>query len=163
MKEKELVWVTKDQAERFNAVTNDENRYSAFEDYLKQVSDETRREFKANFENLEEDVAIYTGLMLKVKQAFEKAKNEQLNASYVMWEQFEKEIPSIRQKTASILEELEPLETKLKNINELMGKIRTWEMDKVIETVEKLSSLYGNQKEMIEFLVRNFKPKAEAN
>lgn len=156
MKDKELVWVEKEQAEKFNAITNDESRYEAFEEYIKRLSDESRREFKANFENLEEDVAIYTGLMLKVKQSFEKAKNEQLNASYAMWDGFEKEIPSIRKKTEEIMLALEPVENKLKNINDLMGKVRTFELDRVIESIEKISNLYGTQKEMIDFLISNF-------
>jgi len=33
-----------------------------------------KRDFAASLEGLEEDAAIFTGLMLKVKQAFEKGK-----------------------------------------------------------------------------------------
>lgn len=154
--EKQLVWVKKDQAERFNKLESDEKRYEAFEEYIKSVSAESFFEFKTNFENLEEDVAIYTGLMLKVKQTFGKAKHEQLIASYELWEKFEEELPNVRKKVDKVLEILEPLVEKLNKLNNTLKSIQTYDVEKLIETVERLTNLYGTNKSMIEFLVNNF-------
>ena len=154
-------WVPKELAIKYNELRTEKNKrdeqVKMFEDYMQTVKDVSRKEFKNNFESLEEDVAIYTGLMLKVKQAFEKAKNEQLNASYELWEKIDGEIPSIRKKTEKIISEINPLIEKLKEIESLMGKINTYDLDKFISSISTLANLYGTQKEMIEFLINNFK------
>jgi len=161
MKERELIWVEKEFAGKYKEIESDESkkelRIKMFEQYLEKISETSKKEFKANFESLEEDVAIYNGLMLKIKQSFEKAKNEQLQASYALWEKFDKEIPSIREKTQSIIGELEPLEKKLTTIESLLSKIRTYDMEKFIEVMGRLSGMYGKQKKMVDFLVKNFK------
>ena len=94
--------------------------------------------------------------MLKVKQAFEKAKNEQLTASYALWENFEKEMPSIHDNIENIVRVLDPLETRLNTINEKLGKIQSYNVDKLLETISKFDNLYGRSKEMFEFVVKNF-------
>lgn len=151
-----LIWVDEKFGEQYEALKSDEEKYKAFEEYLATVSEKSKQEFKSNFETLEEDVAIYTGLMLKVKQAFEKAKNEQLTASYALWENFEKEMPSIHDNIENIVRVLDPLETRLNTINEKLGKIQSYNVDKLLETISKFDNLYGRSKEMFEFVVKNF-------
>lgn len=158
---KELVWVEKEFAEKYKALEGKketrEMQIAVFEEYMNKVQSQARSDFKANLETLDEDSAIFSGLMLKVKQSFEKAKNEQLDASYAIWEKFDLEIPNINKKTGNIIKELTPLKSQLTEINELMGKIQTYNLDKLLESMQKLRSLYGDQKEMFEFLVNNFK------
>lgn len=157
---KELVWVEKEFAVKYQELESDksknEERIKCFEEYMDKIKADSVKEFKANWESLEEDVAIYTGLMLKVKQAFEKAKSEQLEASYAVWEKFDSEIPSIKAKTQKIVDELKPLQQELKNTCDLLAKIDTYNMERLIETVWKFSNLYGESKNMVEFLVNNY-------
>ncbi len=161
----ELVWVDKEFAEQYKALSGKENerelQIEVFEEYIKKVKEASRRDFKSNLENLEEDVAIYAGLMLKVKQAFEKAKNEQLNASYELWEKFDEEIPKIEKKISGVTEKLQPLQIKIEEVNKLMGKVSTWEIESLSKAIQEISRLYGTNKEMVEFLIKNFKPKKE--
>ena len=165
MKEKELIWVSKEFAEKYKVLENDtskrDEQEKMFNEYLESVKESVRCDFKANLESIEEEAAIFTGLLLKTRQAFEKAKNEHCEASYALWEGFDKERGSIKEKTTKLITELKPLKDELIEINELMGKIKTYEMDRVIETIDKLNGLYGNSKAMIKFLVNNFKPTQE--
>jgi hypothetical protein len=152
----ELIWVSAEVAERFKSMESIEERSKAFDEYLEKVKEESKNEFKANLESLEEDVAIYTGLMLKVKQAFSKAKDEQLEASYAIWEKLDAEKPSIKKKTDSIVDMLKPITSELKEINVLIQGINTWNIKDLIESLRILSTLSGTNKEMLEFLVKNF-------
>ena len=156
----ELIWVEKEVAEKIKRLTTDkatnEQRLKVFDEYIAKVNGTIRRDFEANLECIEEDAAIFTGLMLKTRQTFEKAKHEHLIASEELWEKFEKEIPSIRIKTQSIIDTMKPLEAELKVLNDLLGKISTYNMNALIETVARLSGACGKNKEMIEFLVKNF-------
>lgn len=160
MDNKELVWVDKEFAEKYKKLETEkdcrERQIAVFEEYMKTVQEKARSEFRANLENLDEDAAIFSGLMLKVKQSFEKAKNEHLDASYALWEKFDKEIPNVRAKIQKITETVNPLKNELEETNELLQKINTYDLDRIIAAIEKLNSLYGTSKEMIEFLVKNF-------
>lgn len=159
--DQELIWVDKEVAERYKEISDDDTKRAEqikiVNEYIDQVGEKSKKEFRANLDNLEEDVAIYKGLMLNVKQAFEKAKDEQLRGSYELWEQFEKDLPSIKDKTNEIVEALDPLVAQLTKVNDLLGKIQMWNFDKVIETVERFAATYGESKEMVEFLIKNFK------
>jgi len=162
----ELIWVDAEFAEKYNALKSDkskrEEQLKALDDYILSVRDQSRKEFKANLDSLEEDVAIYKGLMVSVKQAFESAKNEQLRSSYAVWENFDAELPSIEDKTNKIVETLQPLVQQLIRVNELLDKIQTYGFDKVIETIEKITCLYGENKNMVEFLINSYKPNQPA-
>lgn len=158
---KELIWVDEEFAERFKEYESKENKLElqkkALDDYLLTVTDASKREFRASFNCLEEDVAIYKGLMISVKQAFEKAKDEQLKASYDLWEKFEDDLPSIKDKTEGIIKVLTPLHNKLTEMDALMQKVDTFNIDKLAESIRNISDMYGANKEMVQFLLKNFK------
>jgi hypothetical protein len=105
---------------------------------------------------LEEEAAMFTGLMIKVKQTFEKTKNEQMDASYALWEKFEAEIPSTNKKVASIIAVLVPLEKQLRTINDLLSKINTFDIDRFSNSLAGLAAHTGRSKEMLDFVVKNF-------
>lgn len=156
MKETELIWVDKKFAVEYNKLKSDEEKEKVFEEYLSQLSLETQKEFKVNLESIEEDVAIYTGLMLKAKQAFEKAKNEQLTASYELWEGFEKELPSTKEKVNKIVNILKPLTAELKQINDLLREIDIHNIEGLSKTITDFVNLYGENREVFDFLIKNF-------
>lgn len=161
MNDQELIWVSKEFAEKFKTIDKEEEKIKVFNEYLESVKFDVRSEFKVNLEGLQEDAAIFSGLMLQVKQTFEKTKHEHLAASYELWEKFEKEIPSTKQKVEKIVAVLEPLTKELTKIESLLTSIRTYEMDHIYEAVIKFTGLYGEGKEMFEFLVKNFKRKEQ--
>lgn len=160
MDNKELIWVEKEFAERYKILESEkeknEQRCKALDEYISKISESSRSDFKANLEVLEEDVAIYTGLMLKVKQAFGKAKDEALEASYALWEKFDEEKPSVSKKISEFVNMLDPLEKKLNSINDALGKIRTYNIDRLVESMQKLTGLCGESREMFDFIVTHF-------
>jgi len=160
MEKQELIWVEKEFAERWKELTTKkatrDQQVEVFEKYMESVQGGIRDDFRANLDGLEEDVAVFTGLILKVKQAFQKASEAHLTASYELWEKFQGEIPSVNKKMDSLISTLKPLEEKLTTINGLLGKISTHDIDRLTRSVECLATAYGTQKEMVEFLVKHF-------
>lgn len=154
---KDLIWVDKEFAEKYKSIESDEEKSLLFQDYLSKAKEEYKAEFKSQLENIEEDLAIHIGLLLKVKQAFEKAKDEQLKASYDLWEKFEKELPNIQEKVKKIEDTVIPLEEKLKVISGSIAKINTWEVERLIDVLARFNSLSDKSKDMMEFLVKNYK------
>lgn len=161
MDNKELIWVEKEFAEKYKEVESDAGkqnlRIKMFDEYMQKISDRSKEEFKANFESLEEDVAIYNGLMLKVKQTFEKAKNEQLDASYALWEKFDKEMPSVSKKIDNIIEQMNPVIKAVEEINSGLSKINTYKLEGVLDLVSKFNGMTDESKKVVKFLVKNFK------
>ena len=166
-KDQELIWVDKDFAEKWKTLTaektTEEEREKVFDEYLNRVTEKTRTAFKCDLESIEEDAAIFKGLLLKTRQVFEKAKNEHLEAAYTLWEKFEEEIPSTQEKTDKILKILEPLVKQLNAINELLRKINTHDLDRFNKSLSVLSNAYGKNREMIEFLVKHFGKEGNIN
>lgn len=159
-RDEELIYVDKEFAERFKEMKTKgaerEVQIQVLEDYMQTVSDSSKSDFKANLKCLEEDVAIYSGLMLHVKQAFGKAKDEALISSYAQWEEYEKDMPSLAKKTKAITDSLDPFLEKLKQINAQLEKIRTYNFDKIIETVGRFNSMSDESKKVMRFLFDNF-------
>jgi len=158
--EKELIWVEKRFAEKYNMLSEEANkneeRLRALNDYIETVSEKTRKDFKSDLECLEEDAAIYKGLMLSVRQAFEKAYDEHKTTSYAIWEAAEKEIPSIEKKVQEFVGKLKPLAVALREINELTKQLDTFNLDRFVDSIINITNLHGQQKEMMGFLIANF-------
>jgi len=81
IEEREFVYVPKSLAKKIKELEDGKVK----EDLILEYLDKSRKEVKANLETLEDDVIQYQGIMIKAKQTFEKAKNEQLTASYDLW------------------------------------------------------------------------------
>ena len=155
--EKDLVWVSKELAERIKNVNSEEHKIKIFDEYIKKLTVKSREEFEQNLENLEEDVAIYVGLMLRVKKAFKEAKEEQLEASYQLWEKFGEEMPYIEEKIEKVIEEINPVSKKAEELEKAINRRDYHRIEKVTDAILKLSNLWGKEKDMITFLVNNFK------
>lgn len=157
MDKKELVWVSAELAERYKKLGSDEARYQVFEEYLDTISKQSNKDFRANLDGLEEDVAIYTGLMFKVKQAFEKAKNEQLSASYDLWERFEDELPSTNKKIDRLISVIDPLVAKLETVNHNLKRIDTFNVERLIKLLADFEQLSDKGQRIFDFVCQNFK------
>jgi DNA anti-recombination protein RmuC len=157
----ELIWVDQEFAKKYNDLRSElntrEQQIQVLDEYIEKLSVDSRNEFKSNLESLEEDAAIYSGLMLKVKQSFEKAKNESLAASYKMWEDYAEELDGLKKKVTDTIKAINPLKQEINNLNDTMKNINTYSLERVIECINKISNLDENGKAMVSFLLNNFK------
>lgn len=160
----ELIWVDKEFADRFNAMKSKkaerEMQIQVLEDYMKTVTDASKSDFKVSLECLEEDVAVYSGLMLHVKQSFGKAKDEALTSSYALWEEYEKDMPSVKEKTKSITDALNPLQDSLTSINKSIDSINQHKLERMLELVAKFNGMSEETKTVMKFLIENFNGQA---
>ena len=149
--------VTKEEKERLQKIEKYDQQEAAFEEIIKTISEQSKAEYKTNFESLEEDLIMYQGLMLKTKKMFEAAKNEQLSASYELWEKFDAELGVVKKKINTMQNVLSPVAEQIKNLNDMLAKINTYNIEKVVDVISRLSALCDKDKQMISFLISNFK------
>lgn len=166
MKKEEIIWVDKEFAEKWKKLCDEEvtrdQQEKVFSEYIATVSESIRNDFRANLEAVEEEAAIFSGLMLKTRQAFEKVKNEHLSASYAAWEAFDADMVATNTKVDAVLATLRPLAEKLEEINALFGKINTYSIDRFLTSIQTLAGTHGEAREMVEFLVKHFSPQEGA-
>jgi len=134
--DKEIVWLPIDLAKKVKDAESTKELDALIIGYL----DESRGEVKANLESLDADLLQYRAMMTKAKVAFREAKDEQCTASYELWENFDKELPKVKEKIMRIVRILNPLSKQLKEIDDLMRKINTYQLEKVAELLSRIEN-----------------------
>lgn len=150
----DLVWLPESLAKKLKEVQDDK----LIEDMILEYINETKTYLQTDIKNFEDEVLIYRGSMIKAKQAFKEAKDEQLNAMYALWEKSEKDIEQIRDLVGKAKKELEPLKKELDEIKILMSSIDKFGIQNLLEIIKELNShYYGETKDIINFLFKNYK------
>ena len=154
----EHIWVDKEFADKWKALNSGkatrEEQEKVFDEYCKKVSSQVRKDFEYSLSSLEEDAVMFKGLMIKVRKAFEEAKNEHLEASEALWENFEKEIPSVKKKVDQLTKLVDPLTKQLDAITQQFSKINTYHLKQVVELVQLVSGLNDKNKNILELILR---------
>lgn len=150
---KDLVWLPKELCEKIKRVESD----GELENLVMQHIKESKFNINNELENLDENILQYRGLMIKSRNEFKKAKEEELDSYYTLWEKYEEDINGIKEKVNEIKNFLSPLKKELKEVEELMNKIRIYDFKELNEVLRIFSSLYGENKKILEFLFENYK------
>jgi hypothetical protein len=140
-------------AEMVKSVTEPEEYERTIIKYMEEVKGDLR----LNIESLDEDVTLFKAFMIEAKKRFKEAKEAQLKESYELWESYEQELGVIRNRVDSFKNELRPLIEDLKEINSLFSQIKTYDISKLCDVIERYSILSKNNKEMMDFLIKEFR------
>ena len=154
----EHIWVDKDFADRWHELKSKkatrEEQEKVFDEYCKQITSQVRKDFAINLESLEEDAAMFRGLMIKVKKTFEETKNEYLEASEAVWEKFEKEVPSIQKNIDRLTKLIDPLSKQLDVVKKKFETISTYNYKQVVELIQLVSSLNDKNKNTLDLILK---------
>lgn len=151
--ERDLVWLPKSLAGKIKEVQD----VRAIEAEILKYVEQTKNSLKLDTESMDEEIIQYRAYMIKARNSFEQAKNEELEAFYAIWEKYDQDISKIRVQVTKAKEELKPLLEELKTVKKEIQTVETWGFERLGEAIQKLSSLYGENKEMFMFLVKNYK------
>ena len=125
---------------------------------------ETKLDLKQQIESIDDDVLLYRAHMIKTRDAFKKAKNEELEAGYQLWQEFEKELPKTKQFIKEAIDTIEPLKTEvnnlrteLDNINKIISYINLDRMLGFLTVLKDCNTLINEDKELLSFIINNYK------
>lgn len=153
--ETELVWLPKSLAKKIASVKNSDN-------FVLEYIEDSKREIKNDLDAFEDEIISYKAAMIKFREEFKKAKQEQIEANYVVWDKFEEDRKSIRDLATKAATELRPLTEELEKINSELSKISKYQMKDFVNTIREISGmLYGENRNILEFLVANYKKSEE--
>lgn len=151
MDEKELVWVSKDLAKKIKSLENSDN-------FVLEFIEESKKDLKANFDAIDDEIIQYKANMIKAREAFRIAKDEMLSANYEIWEKFDTDRKSLYGAANLLVEKLKPLKDELATISDLMNKIDKWGIQSFVESLDKIIYLINSdKKEILQFLINNYK------
>ena len=156
--EKDLAWLPKPLVEKIKSI--DDPISKECEKLIDEYIDSSKKEFKQSLDNLDEDLIQYQSMMIKTKNKFKEAKEEQVEASYALWEKFEDELPSVEKKTKKIIAKLQPLKEELTEIDDIIKSIQTYDIQKLVEMIKFFNSnIYGETENILKYLIDNYRSK----
>ena len=157
---KDLIWVEKEFAEKYKKLEDksekNAERIKIFEEYIDKVSNSSKSEFKACLESLEEDAAMYTGLMLKVKKTFNDVSNTALCSFEDIWEDYDKNKTTIVKKIKDVTTLLNPLKEQVDSIEKTIKSISSYNLDRLVESLSLLNTLSEKNLDILKFVVKNY-------
>lgn len=154
MNDKDLVWLPKSLVKEVKKLESDEELEKLI---LKHIED-SKLSITAELAELDDQVLMYRGLMVKARNEFKKAKDEELESFTAIWDHYEKDIKNIRQKVEEVKNALQPLKDEVAAVKGMMNEIYVYDFKTLIGVIREFSQLYGENKNMIEFLINNYKP-----
>jgi len=161
MSEKKYIYVEKNIAEQYEKCESDNSKIAMFKEYIEKHRMDLKSEYEQTLSCMEEDLLMFTGLNLSVRESFKKAALEAEKASYELWEKYDKEKISIEKKVSKLCDEIKPIKKELEEINSLLNSVKTYPFDRIIETLRAFNSLTNESKEMMQFLFDNYKQERE--
>ena len=133
------------------------------DEYVKILNEwvkKVRVNWKDNVEQLDEELTVYRATLISITKQYKTALEANLDNNYAVWEEVNKQIPSIREKTQVVLDTLKPVELELKTICGYIDKLNEWKLSKFLDTLANIRScLDGETGTMIKFLFEKFEVK----
>lgn len=127
---------------------------------VKEYLTSTKKGIEQDFEAMEEDVARYKGLMLGYKAKYKEALVEHEKSIYTLWEESEDRFNEVQKKISGKVKELsdqiKPLKAEFDQLNEISKEINKFDVEKLVSAINTISNLYGENKEMLKFLIENY-------
>jgi len=152
--EKEYVsaYVSKEVAKQIKALEG-ETPDGLMLEYIKSC----KKDMQLNIESMDEDVLMFKGMLARVRRDFKQAKDDHLDTSYQIWQDYAKDIPELTKYVKTAVDQLRPLKEELESIQALMKDLSHWKIKDLIESISMISrAMEGQNKEMLKFLMENY-------
>jgi DNA repair ATPase RecN len=142
-------------ADKLNALKDGKEMEKEIDGFIR----ESKLDMRASLESLDDAVLQYKASMVKARAAFREAKDEQLTASYQLWEKYEDDLKGITAYIDKIKTVTAPLKRDLEELRAHMQSINTWAAKDFLSILEKIDGSWGNGsvREALTFLFQHFR------
>ena len=128
---------------------------TAYEKEILRYIEDSKLDMRASIEELDEAVILYRAKMIQARDAFKKAKEEELDANYTLWEEYEKDIKSTRQYVEAAKQEVAGLANEVEALNTLLYKFDVNRLNSFLHSLKQLQGFMSQEKDLAA-LVLNF-------
>ena len=134
----DLVWLPVSLVKKINDLQDTRGVEKEILSYI----EETKIDLRIGIESIDEDILLYRAQMIKARDAFKAAKNEELEGLYALWEGFDKErcklgnmVKEAKNAIAPLRTELVGLRQEIENVNSSIDSLK---VDKLLDFVQTL-------------------------
>jgi cell division septum initiation protein DivIVA len=125
---------------------------------MEEYMENTKHHLKDTLDCMDEEIVQYKAAMIDARKKFKAAKEEALEANWVLWDEFEDQKKSLYNKAQEAADQLKPLTEELTKISSLMNGIDKWGIGGFLEMLKEVKNhLHGEDRNILEFLVKNYK------
>ena len=147
--EKELIWVTKEQAEIFKELDSNDNQRNFVDKLIK----ERKLDIENSIESLDDDLLRLKSFTLTYKTELRKVYDEQDKALEELQEKHDDKIYELKNKITQLKPELEKVVKEIKEVTKVLDGISTYSMDRLIEMVNKVNYMNEKDKKLLMDLI----------
>ena len=149
--ERELIWVSKSQAEFFKALEDDTKRG----DFVLSLIEKTKKQMINDVENLDDDLLQYKSFVLRYSREFKKAYDEQSINIEKLWEDCTKPADEVRSKANKIKDEIKGIQKLVDETKEQIKSIDFYGIERVIALIDRFNSMTERDKEIMTRILNN--------
>ncbi len=142
MYDKELIWVSTEQASEFKKATDE----SAQIEVVKKIIEKAKGSMEDDLNSLDEDAARFRGILLGYKKEYGKVLDEHLAATYKVWEGIEDKMPNTKAlcqklsgEVCEIEKEVDALLDKVERIEKRLNGFSSYQLTEIVKAVEIIS------------------------
>ena len=153
--ENTYVWLPKELAKLVEGSTGVEG----YEKEILSFIEDSKLDMKTSIEEIDESILLYRAKMIQARDSFKKAKEEELDANYVLWETYEKDIKSTREYVDNAKKVLTPLVDEIKELNVLIKSLDIDRIESFMGSLNRLKYLMTEEKEIAELVLKFYRDK----
>ena len=157
MEDKELIWVTKEQAKIFKDLDSELDK----KNFVDKLIAERKIDIQNSIESLDDDLLRLKAFALTYKTKLAKTYDEQTEVLEKLWKTHDEKIYELNNKIKQLQSELEKAIEQIKSINNSLSNISTYSIDKLIEVVHKVNNMSEADKKLMVDLINMTQVKSE--
>ena len=146
---RELIWVTKEQAEMFKELDLDDNRKNFVDKLIK----ERKLDIQNSIESLDDDLLRLKSFGLTYKTELKKVYDEQEKVLEELWEEHDEKIYELKNKITQLKPELEKATSQVKEVSNALSGISTYSIERLIDVVYKVNNMSEKDKKLMMDLI----------
>lgn len=146
------LWVTSKKKKEYEDIMSIRGKEAVVDEFIK----DTKNELRFDLEGLDEDLLIYKGLMVKWTRALQDAFKESTGKKEKLWEEFFNVVPKFSEKVEKLKKDLNPVIAIIDNLEKRLNKFDNWNADKLLNLIEKVSSMSEKDIEIVKLIMDNF-------
>jgi len=149
LEEKELIWVTKEQAKIFNEIGSVLSQKNFVDELIKN----RKVDIESSIECLNDDLLRLKAFALTYKTELKKVYEEQDKALEDLWEAHDEKIYELKEKIKQLKPELQNVKQQIEEVNKIMNGMSTYSIDKLIEVVHKVNNMSDADRKLMTDLI----------
>ncbi len=135
--DKDLIWVTKEQAKIFNELESDTSK----KELVDKLITERKIDIQDAIEGLDDDLIRLKSFAVTYKSELKKVYDEQNRALEELWETHDEKIYELKNKIKQLTPDFKEVENQINALNKIMNGISTYQIDKLIDVVHKVVNM----------------------